>query len=85
MKYLRIISLFTLLLITPVYAQEININSATAEQIAENIKGVGIKKAISIVEYREKHGNFHTAKDLMKIKGIGQKIVDENEKNLRFK
>jgi competence protein ComEA len=48
---------------------KVNINSATKEQLM-TIKGVGEKKADSILDYRSKHGKFFKIEDLKKIAGI---------------
>ena len=56
----------------------ININTATAQQLAEGIKGVGQKKAELIVEYREKYGKFATVEELTQVKGIGKGTLQAN-------
>lgn len=62
----------------------VNINSANAEEIMLSLKGVGKKKAKAIVDYRKKNGKFKTVDDLMKVKGIGKKLVAKNKKRVRF-
>jgi len=57
----------TLLLAGPV-----DVNTADAETISAELKGIGMTKAKAIVEYREKHGPFRTADDLTLVKGIGE-------------
>lgn len=59
-------------------AAPVNINSADATAIATSLKGVGQSKAEAIVAYRTEHGAFKSADDLAKVKGIGQKTVDNN-------
>jgi competence protein ComEA len=59
-------------------ASPVNVNTATAEEISENLKGIGLSKAQSIVEYREKNGSFLHADELVKVKGIGLKTIDNN-------
>jgi len=59
-------------------ADTIDINSATAEQLAAAISGVGLKKARVIVAYREANGPFATIEDLMQVRGIGTATVDAN-------
>ncbi|WP_115718738.1 ComEA family DNA-binding protein [Gallaecimonas mangrovi] len=66
-------------------AKAININSASAEDIAHNLKGVGAKKAALIIEYREAHGPFKNLEDLKKVKGIGDKLLSANADKIRFK
>ncbi|WP_051117696.1 ComEA family DNA-binding protein [Vibrio campbellii] len=60
----------------------VNVNSATAEEIATLLNGIGEKKAQDIVEYRNEHGPFKTAADLTKVKGIGEATVKKNEERI---
>ncbi len=53
-------------------AGKINLNSATAQQLAE-LPGVGATLAARIVEYRQKAGGFKTAQELMNVQGVGEK------------
>ncbi len=55
---------------------KININTATAEELSI-LKGIGEKKAASIMEYRENHGHFTKIEDIKNVKGIGDKIFEE--------
>jgi competence protein ComEA len=57
---------------------KININTATAEELAAKLNGIGLNKAKLIVEYREKYGNFVAIEQLKEVKGIGQTILDKN-------
>jgi len=61
--------------------KEVNINSASAEQIALSLNGIGHKKAVAIVEHRKKHGLFKNLEELTKVSGIGLKTLEKN-KNL---
>lgn len=58
----------------------VNINSATAEKIASTLKGIGLKKAQAIVEWRKANGKFTKIEQLMEIKGIGEKTLTRNKK-----
>ncbi len=64
------------------FAGEVNINTADAQTIAKNLKGVGLKKAQAIVVYRKKNGPFKTIESLAKVKGIGFKTVEKNRANI---
>ena len=75
---LFLISLLLVILSTAANADIVNINTATAEQLAQNLDGVGETKADAIIEYRNAHGPFNTADDLSQVKGIGSKIVEKN-------
>ena len=53
------------------FAGPVDVNSATAETISAELKGVGMSKATAIVAYRKAHGPFKSREDLMQVKGIG--------------
>ncbi|HEB82565.1 MAG TPA: ComEA family DNA-binding protein [Gammaproteobacteria bacterium] len=57
---------------------KLNINTASAEQIAEGMNGIGDSKAKAIVQYRQKHGKFRSLQDLEKVDGVGAKTVEKN-------
>ena len=59
-------------------AQPVNVNSASVEEIAEALKGVGLSKAEAIVNYRNANGRFKHIDELVNVKGIGIRTVDIN-------
>ena len=64
------------------FAGPVNVNTADAETISAELQGVGISKAIAIVEYRQANGPFKSADDLTLVKGIGDRTVEINRKNI---
>ena len=70
---------------TLVMAGPVNINTADAETISAELKGVGLTKARAIVEYRKKHGPFRSADDLSLVKGIGERTVELNRSDIVVK
>ncbi|MAS24073.1 MAG: hypothetical protein CMI03_01050 [Oceanospirillaceae bacterium] len=56
---------------------QINLNTATAEQLAA-LNGIGKAKAEAIIQYRNENGNFKSLDDLKSVKGIGTAILDKN-------
>ena len=56
----------------PTAAVPINLNTATAAQIA-TLPGIGAKAAQRIVDYRQKNNGFKKIEELMNVKGIGEK------------
>ena len=64
---------------------KLNINSADAEMISNSLKGIGLKKAVAIVEYREAYGPFKHIEELASVKGIGKKTVQKNSALIAIK
>lgn len=56
----------------------VNINSADAQTLATELKGIGARKAEAIVAYRAEHGPFKSIDAITDVKGIGDKFLDDN-------
>jgi competence protein ComEA len=53
------------------------INLNTADKAAlESISGIGPAKAEAIIKYRDEHGSFKSIDELLNIKGIGPKVLE---------
>lgn len=63
-------------------AGPVNVNTADAETISAELQGVGITKALAIVDYRKMHGPFKSVEDLTLVKGIGERTVEINRANI---
>lgn len=66
------------------FCAQVDINTASAQEIASALKGIGIKKAQAIVEYREQHGDFASADDLLEVKGVGEKTLEKNRDDIQL-
>lgn len=85
-KLVAIISAFWLLCCSPLaLAGVVNINTADAQSLADNITGVGLKRAQAIVAYREAHGPFASVDALTQVKGIGEGLLEKNRENIVVK
>jgi competence protein ComEA len=66
------------------WAGPVDINTADAVTLAKELKGIGPARAQAIVAWRKEHGPFKSADDLALVKGIAQKVIDENRPNIRL-
>lgn len=89
MKFITVKTLLTLV-VTGLFsawawaALPVDVNSASAEEIAEALKGVGMSKAEAIVEYRNENGQFRHVDELVNVKGIGLRTVDINRELIKL-
>ena len=84
-RFSHIIASYLIASLLPIiaWAGPVNINSADAKTLAKELDGIGPAKAQAIVDYRQKNGSFKTADDLLKVEGIGAKVLEENRDNIR--
>ena len=66
-------------------AATVNVNTATAAEIAEAMSGVGEKKAQAIVADREANGAIKSMEEMSRVKGIGMATIDKNRENVTLK
>ncbi|AHD04867.1 ComEA family DNA-binding protein [Paenibacillus larvae] len=52
----------------------VNINTATEQQLIE-LPGIGKSKAKAILAYRQQKGTFRSIRELLEVKGIGEKML----------
>ena len=62
---------------------QISLNTAEVEDLV-NLPGIGVSKAARIVEYRQRHGEFHSVDELIKVKGIGSKTKERIKPYLKL-
>ncbi|XOZ34929.1 ComEA family DNA-binding protein [Halomonadaceae bacterium KBTZ08] len=87
----RVLALALVLLAMPGIAQEtadkaetVNINTASADRLAEALQGVGPVKAQAIVDWREGESEFTTPEHLEEVNGIGPATIKENRERIRL-
>jgi competence ComEA-like helix-hairpin-helix protein len=56
----------------------VNINKASIDELVQ-LPNIGEKLAMAIVEYRKTHGDFKATSELMRVPGIGPKILRDIE------
>ena len=82
----QLLALTFFFLLSPLtFAGVVNINTADAQSLADNVNGVGLKRAQAIISFRETHGAFKSVDELTQVKGIGPKLVEQNRDNLTVK
>ncbi|SHE77088.1 competence protein ComEA [Microbulbifer donghaiensis] len=62
----------------------VNLNSASATELAEKLEGVGAARAELIVKYREEKGPFTSIEQLLEIKGIGTATLEKNRDRIQL-
>jgi competence protein ComEA len=71
-----------LLFSTAAFAAPVNINTASAEEIAAALNGIGPSKAQAIVDYREAYGEFSRADEIVFVRGIGTSTYENNKADI---
>jgi competence protein ComEA len=64
------------------WAGPVNINTADAVTLAAELNGVGPALAAEIVRDREQNGNYDSPDELIRVKGVGPRIVEINRANI---
>lgn len=62
----------------------VDINTASAEELAEAMNGVGIKKAQAIVQHRKEFGPFKSLEQLQDVPGIGASLLERNRSRIKL-
>ena len=66
------------------YAAQVNINTADADTLSNELSGIGQSKAEAIVAYRDQHGPYKQLEDLANVKGIGISTIEKNKSKMIF-
>lgn len=83
MKSLKTFLLVALLaLSSSAFAGKVNVNTADADSIAMEMRGIGQSRAQAIVDYRKANGKFRSIDDLTRVKGVGAKTIEKNRNNI---
>ncbi|QCI11307.1 ComEA family DNA-binding protein [Pseudomonas putida] len=60
----------------------LNLNTADALTLQQELTGIGKAKAEAIVAYRDANGPFASVDELLEIKGIGNALLERNRGKL---
>lgn len=63
-------------------AGPVNINTADARTLALELTGVGPALAEAIIRDRAENGAFSSAEDLVRVRGIGEHVLEMNKGNI---
>ncbi len=73
-----LIALAVIFFSTITFASSVNINAASAKEIAAALNGVGSAKAQAIIEHRTANGDFTNASQIIDVSGIGPATYEKN-------
>jgi competence protein ComEA len=62
----------------------ININTASAKALSESLPGIGPNKAVALVVYRKRFGDFKSVDDLAKVDGISAPTLQQLKPYIRL-
>lgn len=62
----------------------VNINQASAEQLADVLHGVGLARAQAIIELRESIGGFEHIDELLQVRGLSVRIIEMNQQRIEL-
>ncbi|AJI95176.1 competence ComEA helix-hairpin-helix repeat region domain protein [Yersinia ruckeri] len=65
-------------------SSQIDVNKASAEELAAGLSGIGLKKAQAIVRYREEFGFFSQLEQLLEVSGIGPMFIERNRQKIKI-
>lgn len=68
---------------TVVMQQAVHLNKSTVDDLV-TLKGIGHKKAKAILAYRQQVGGFKSVRELINVKGVGEKILIDNKERLKI-
>lgn len=76
--------LLAMLALLPViaWAGPVDLNTADAATLARELKGIGPAKAEAIVAWREANGPFNSPEDIVLVRGIGERVLEDNREFL---
>ena len=61
----------------------VDVNTASGAVLASAMSGVGVTLGKAIVEYRRLHGPFRSVDELVRVRGIGVKLIERSRDRLR--
>ncbi len=83
-KATSVIQLF-LVAVAPAEAPRVcNVNIDDAPTLEANLLGVGPDQARAIVSYRERHGEFESLLDLLKVEKLDRQLIVRNKRLIEF-
>jgi len=78
------IQLFLVTVASTEAPQVVNVNIDDAPTLETNLLGVGPNQARAMVSYRERHGDFESLLDLLKVEGLDRQLIVWNKNLIEF-
>ncbi len=83
-KVASAIQLFLVTVAQTEVPQVVNVNIDDAPTLETNLLGVGPNQARAMVSYRERHGEFESLLDLLKVEGLDRQLIVWNKNLIEF-
>ena len=74
-----LLSMLLFVMASVAVADSVNINTASAADLAEGLTGIAESRAAAIVADRAANGPFKQPSDITRVKGIGDKLFEKNK------
>ena len=81
-KFLKALFVGLAAIATPAFAGPVNINTADAQMLADELTGIGPALAEAIVRDREENGPYESAEEITRVSGIGERVLENNLENI---
>lgn len=78
-----VVSLVTAFAPAALFAGPVNVNTADEETLARELAGIGPALAAAIVQDREQNGPYEAPEDLMRVRGVGERVLENNREFIR--
>ncbi len=83
-KATSVIQLFLVAVAPAKESKVVNVNIDDAPTLEANLRGVRLEQAEAIVSYRERHGEFESRLDLLKVEGLDRALIVRNKDLIEF-
>lgn len=68
----------------PASEHQVDVNTADAETLESGLVGLSAEDAAAIVAYRDRHGEFHSMRDLLLVENLDTEVIWRNQHLLTY-